>query len=151
MLDWSSESAKDVNTFKIIVSALEWAQVNLGSNTHWNSLQVQFMDLRYIVLHCMVANICSVAVNSISFTPKVTFLIKQVVNSRTRRTNPQGPLSLSVLKRLNVRTQSMTKVETRRTLIALKVWVRNSCFWWIRLPKICVEYAITFWRWHYLH
>jgi hypothetical protein len=40
MLDWSSESAKSVNIFKTIISALVQAQVNFGSNTHWISLEV---------------------------------------------------------------------------------------------------------------
>jgi hypothetical protein len=100
MLDWISESGKDVNTFKIIISALEWAQVNLGSNTRWNSLQVQFMDLRDIVLHCMVANICSVAVNSISFTPKVTLLLNKLLRVELDALTHKALLSLSVLKRL---------------------------------------------------
>jgi hypothetical protein len=69
----NSESAKDVNTFKTIISALEWVQAHFGLNilkqltgTHHGSERL-CSTVQY-------ANIRSVVANFSSFSRKVTFL-----------------------------------------------------------------------------
>jgi hypothetical protein len=91
ILDWSSESAKCVNSFKTIICTFMQARANFGSNTYWNSLEVKSIDLKdWLCCTVWYANVPSVATNFGSFSPKVS-LIKKCCKSKAGRTSTHGP------------------------------------------------------------